>query len=212
MRIVTDSTPIPQTQRPPRARLALRALAALHRLAERGWSTTAVAVWAFLQASFVPGPVDGVIVPLGIADPGRAFRFAWAAILGGTLGALVAWAIGTFAFDSLGLPMLGLVGLDARDVAAMRGRMQDHAWWVLLLATLTPLSLKLTVIAAGAAGVPAHEVALAVLAGRTVRFLAVALVVRYAGDRVERWVERRYGKTLDELAREARSEAQSAER
>jgi len=201
VRIVTDSAPLPQTQRPPRARLALRALAALHRLAEKGWSTTAVTVWAMLQASFVPGPVDAVIVPLGVADPRRAFRFAWAAILGGTLGALLAWSIGSFAFDSVGLRMLGLVGLDAHDVEAMRGRFQDHAWWVLLLATLTPLSLKLTAIAAGAVSIPPHEVALAVFAGRTVRFLVVAAVVRYAGDRVERWLERRYGKTLEELSR-----------
>ncbi|HWJ24287.1 MAG TPA: hypothetical protein VNS52_18155, partial [Gemmatimonadaceae bacterium] len=99
--------PAPNPTTPPRRRLALRALAALHRLAERGWATTAVGVWAFLQASMFPGPVDGVIIPLGLADPPRAFRFAWAAALGATLGVALAWAIGVFAFDSVGLPMLG---------------------------------------------------------------------------------------------------------
>ena len=31
-----------------------------------------------------------------------------------------------------------------------------------------------------------------------------AVVVRFAGDRVERWIERRYGKTLHQLASDAR--------
>lgn len=186
------------------SRFALRALAALHRLAEKGWATTAVGGWAFLQASFVPGPVDSVIIPLGLADPARAFRFAWAATIGSVLGVAVAWAIGVFAFDTIGLSMLGLVGLDAADVDAMRVRFQNHGGWVVLLATVTPLSLKLTSIAAGAVGVPLLEVVLAVLVGRGLRFLTVAAVVHFAGDRVERWVQRRYGKSLHALAMEAR--------
>jgi membrane protein YqaA with SNARE-associated domain len=197
-----------ESARPRPGRFALRSLAALHRLAEKGWATSAVGFWAFLQASVIPGPVDGVIVPLGVADPGRAFRFAWAATIGSVLGVSVAWAIGVFAFDSLGLAMLGLVGLDAGDVDAMRSRFQGQGWWVVLVATVTPLSLKLTTLAAGAIGVPLYQVALAVLAGRGFRFMIVAAVVHYAGDRVERWIERRYGKTLHELATERKAELQ----
>src|SRR5688572_20302375 len=81
---------------------AVRALAWLHRLAEAGWATTAIGGWAFLQASVVPGPVDGVLVPLGLADPKRAWRFAGAALFGSTLGALVAYTIGAVAFESVG--------------------------------------------------------------------------------------------------------------
>lgn len=201
--LVTTPLPdiLPDPERPRRApRLVVRALAALHRLAEKGWATTAVGAWALLQASFVPGPVDSVIIPLGLADPPRAFRFAWAATIGSILGVSIAWAIGVFAFDSVGLPMLGLIGLDASDVEAMRGRFQAQGWWVILVATMTPLSLKLTTIASGAVGVPLHHVVLAVLLGRGLRFMLVALVVRFFGDRVERWIERRYGQTLHELA------------
>lgn len=200
----TDA-PAPESTTSPYRRVALRALAALHRLAERGWATTAVGAWAFLQASVFPGPVDAVIIPLGLADPPRAFRFSWAATVGATLGVALAWAIGVFAFDSVGLPMLGLVGLDEHDVDALRGRFQGHGWWIVLIASVTPLPLKLTAIAAGAAGVPLTEVALTVFLARGVRFFTVAAVVRYAGDRVERWIERRYGKTLHELAAGAAS-------
>src|ERR671914_2412282 len=83
------------------SRGAVRALAQLHRLAEAGWAATAVGAWAFLQASVVPGPVDGVIVPLGLADPKRAWRFAWSALAGSTAGGIVAYTIGTVAFESV---------------------------------------------------------------------------------------------------------------
>src|SRR5918992_3950124 len=101
---------------------AIRALAQLHRLAEAGWAATAVGTWAFLQASVVPGPVDGVLVPLGLADPRRAWRFAWSALAGSTLGALVAYTVGALAFETVGrslLAWLGVAQLEAEQFRAM---------------------------------------------------------------------------------------------
>src|SRR5918999_2107397 len=99
---------------------AVRVLAWLHRLAEAGWATTAVGTWAFLQASVVPGPVDGVLVPLGLADPRRAWHFAWSALVGSTLGALVAYSIGTVAFEGLGRPLLAWLGVGAPEIENIR--------------------------------------------------------------------------------------------
>src|SRR5918992_838681 len=101
---------------------AVKALAHLHRLAEAGWAATAVGTWAFLQASVVPGPVDGVLVPLGLADPRRAWRFAWSALAGSTLGALVAYTVGALAFETVGRPLLAWLGvaqLEAEQFRAM---------------------------------------------------------------------------------------------
>src|SRR5918999_190520 len=98
------------------SRGAVRVLAWLHRLAEAGWAATAVGTWGFLQASVVPGPVDGVLVPLGLADPRRAWRFAWSALVGSTLGALVAYAIGALAFETVGRALLGWLGVSAQEI------------------------------------------------------------------------------------------------
>src|SRR5918997_3882467 len=98
----------------------VRALAALHRLAEAGWAATAVGTWAFLQASVVPGPVDGVLVPLGLADPRRAWRFAWSALAGGTAGGIVAYTIGAVAFESVGRTVVGWLGVAGPEVEQFR--------------------------------------------------------------------------------------------
>jgi membrane protein YqaA with SNARE-associated domain len=189
---------------------AVRLLAYLHRLAEAGWAATAVGTWAFLQASFVPGPVDGVLVPLGLADPRRAWRFAWSALAGATLGALVAYTIGTAAFESIGRVVLGWVGVSTPEVETFRTLFKEKGLWLVLLSTVTPLSGKLVAIAAGAFGIPVLPFVATSVIGRGFRFGVVAAVVRYFGDRVERYIERRYGKTLDELSRDSRGKGRGA--
>jgi membrane protein YqaA with SNARE-associated domain len=184
------------------SRGAVRALAALHRLAEAGWAATAVGGWAFLQASVIPGPVDAVLVPLGLADPRRAWRFAWSALAGATLGGLVAYAIGTLAFESIGRVLLGWLGVSRLEVENFRALFKEKGLWLVLVSTVTPLSGKLVAIAAGAFGVPMLPFLATIVLGRGVRFGVVGAVVRYFGDRVERYIERRYGKTLDELSLE----------
>jgi membrane protein YqaA with SNARE-associated domain len=178
----------------------VRALTQLHKLAEAGWAATAVGGWAFLQASVVPGPVDGVIVPLGLADPRRAWRFAWSALAGSTLGSVVAYLIGALAFETVGRALLGWLGVASPEIDGIRALFKEKGLWLVLLSTVTPLSGKLVGIAAGAFGVPLLPFIATIVVGRVVRFGVIAAVVRYFGDRVERYVERRYGKTLDELA------------
>lgn len=195
------ATAAPRRSRERLSNGAVRALAQLHRLAEAGWAATAVGTWAFLQASVVPGPVDGVLVPLGLADPKRAWRFAWSALTGSTLGAVVAYTIGALAFESVGRALLGWLGVAAPEVDHFRGVFTEKGLWLVLLSTVTPLSGKLVAIAAGAFGIPVLPFVATMVIGRGVRYGVVAGVVRYFGDRVERYIERRYGKTLDELAR-----------
>lgn len=186
---------------------SVRALAQLHRLAEAGWAATAVGAWAFLQASVVPGPVDGVLVPLGLADPKRTWHFGWSALVGSTLGALVAYTIGSLAFETVGRGLLGWLGVAGPEVEQFRAMFQQKGLWLVLLSTVTPLSGKLVSIAAGAFGIPVLPFIATMVIGRGFRYAVVAAVVRYFGDRVERYIEKRYGKTLDEIARESRESA-----
>jgi membrane protein YqaA with SNARE-associated domain len=198
----------PATTRAPRrsrARLstsAVRALAQLHRLAEAGWAASAVGAWAFLQAAVVPGPVDGVLVPLGLADPKRAWHFAWSALVGSTLGALVAYTIGALAFESVGRPLLGWLGVAGSEIGQFRAMFKEKGFWLVLLSTVTPLSGKLVSIAAGAFGIPVLPFIATMVIGRGFRYGVIAAVVRYFGDRVERYIEKRYGRTLDDIANE----------
>ena len=160
----------------------------VHAWAETGWATSAIGTWAFLQASVVPGPVEAFFIPLALADRKRVWRFATAAILGSSLGALLAFGIGYFAFDTVGLRIIHGLGFDGTDVARSRALFAAHGWMLVFLSTVTPISLKLSSIAAGAFGVPFPHFAAAVVTGRALRFLATAAVVYYAGERLTRYL------------------------
>ncbi|MBA3889299.1 MAG: DedA family protein [Gemmatimonadaceae bacterium] len=179
----------------------VRLYAALHGLAERGWAATAIGTWSFLQSALVPGPVDALLVPLGIADPPKAYRFAWAAVFGAVLGTLVGYTAGALAYDTVGIWVLNLFGVEGEGIDVWRGRFQRQGWWVVFLSTMTPVSAKLVSVAAGAFGMPLWQFLGAMFIGRTIRFLTVAFVVRRFGRSMDGWVQRRYGVSLNELAR-----------
>ncbi len=146
--------------------------------------------------------MDGLLIPFGLTDPPKVWRFAWAAVLGSVLGTLVSYAIGVFAFDSVGQVVLGWAGLGPSAVETLRGAFRAKGWLLVLVSTWTPVSIKLISISAGAFGVPVWTFMLAIFLGRGLRFLTVAAVVHFFGDRVERWVERKYGRTIVDMARD----------
>lgn len=175
------------------SRLIYRVLRLCHRWAESGWGGPAVGSWGFLQASLVPGPTDTLLVPLGLSDPGRVFRLAAWATLGATLGGVAAYLIGVHGFDALGRPMLEFMGVSERTLVASQDAFARRGWIFVLLSTVSPLSSKVVCLAAGAFGVPIWQFAPALLAGRMVRYFAIAAVLRYAGPRVLDAIAHRVG-------------------
>ena len=171
-------------------------LARLHGWAESGHAGGAVCTWNALQGSVVPGPSEGLLVPLGVADPARALGLALWAALGATLGGLAAYGIGAYAFESVGRPLVSLFGVTPVRWASLEGLFRRHGALLVVLSTVSPLSTKFVCIGAGTFGVPFAPFALALGAGRLGRFAAVGLVLRFAGARVVGWLERRTGRPI----------------
>jgi membrane protein YqaA with SNARE-associated domain len=162
-----------------------RLYAALHRWAESGWAGTATASWEVLQSSIVPGPSGAVFAPLVIADPERGPKLACWAVAGAVVGGCVAYLIGAQAFESVGRTVLSTLGVSEAKLAASAGMFERHGWMLVFIATISPLSTKLTCIAAGAFGLPLPQFLPALMVGRAVRFAALAVLLRFAGERLE---------------------------
>ena len=168
----------------------------LHNLAESGWSRSAVAGYAFLVSSVVPGPSEVLLASLGIADPPKAFKLAWWSVVGSVLGGLVAYGIGALAFGEVA-PYLDQFGvLSAGQVEALRGQFRTRGWLVVIIGTLPFGSPKLVSIAAGALGLPLLQFIFPLSVIRIVRYMSLAALVHLAGDRPTRWLERRIGRPL----------------
>ncbi len=162
-----------------------RLIAALHRWAESGWAGVATATWEVLQSSFVPGPSGAVFAPLVVADPARAPRLACWAVAGAVAGGCVAYLIGAQAFEGIGRPVLSALGVTEATLDSSAGLFERHGWLLVFVATISPLSTKLTCIAAGAFGLPIPQFLPALVVGRLVRFTALAVLLRFAGERLQ---------------------------
>ena len=169
---------------------ACRILAVLHRWAESGWAGPATAGWTFAQGAVLPGPADALLVPFGLADPRRVYRLALWALVGSTLGGIVAYAAGAFAFQEVVAPVLGFFGIDPREVASFRTLFAKHGWMLVVVSSVSPFPSKLVSVSAGALGLPFPIFALALGAGRAARFFTIAVLIHLAGERIARWWRR----------------------
>ena len=161
-----------------------RLVAALHRWAESGWAGAATLTWELLQSSVVPGPSGVVFVPLSVADPPRAPRLALWGIAGAVVGGCIAYLIGAHAFDSFGHAMFSALGVSDAQIAASMAMFERHGWLLVFVSTISPLSTKLTCIAAGAVGLPVAQFIPALLLGRALRFGVLVVLLRFAGERL----------------------------
>jgi membrane protein YqaA with SNARE-associated domain len=149
-----------------------------------------LAVVAFAESSFFPIPPDVLLIPMALARPERAWRFALictiASVCGGALGYFIGYAV----FDQLARPVLELYGYGAK-VAAFQALYAEWGLWVILIKGMTPIPYKIVTIASGAARFNFWVFMAASIATRGARFFIVATLLHFWGDAVKDFIERR---------------------
>ena len=159
---------------------------AAHRHAER-W----LAAISFIESSFFPIPPDVVLGPMCLARPDKAFRYALICTIASVIGALLAYAIGMFLFDTFGQWIIALYGLE-KEFAGFADSFNDQGWAIVLLAGFTPLPFKVITIAAGATALPLHVLVIAAILSRAARFFLVAALLWKFGPPMQRLIDRHF--------------------
>jgi membrane protein YqaA with SNARE-associated domain len=149
-----------------------------------------LALIAFAEASFFPIPPDVMLIPMALAKPRSAWRFAAictaASVAGGALGYLIGFAV----FDQIARPILNVYGYGAA-YAAFQAKFQEYGLWIILVKGLTPIPYKIVTIAAGAAKFDFGLFMMASVLTRGTRFFLVATLLHFYGDAVRDFIERR---------------------
>ncbi len=140
-----------------------------------------LAALSFAESSFFPIPPDVMLMPMTLAQPRQALRFAWLTTVFSTLGGLLGYAIGYWAFEVV-QPWLLEVGQGAH-LAQVRRFFADYGVWVVFVAGFSPIPYKLFTLSAGAMQMPLLPFVLASFVGRGARFFLVALLMRWGGER-----------------------------
>lgn len=169
---------------------AVRLYRTFERWANAGWANSVVFGWGLLQASFVPGLVDVLFLPLAIAKPQNAYKLALASAAGTVLGSIGLYWVGALALAQLSGPMANWLGVGASELAHMQQILDRYGWMAIFASTMSPLSTKLTSVASGAFNVPFAGFLAALAAGRLTRVLIFAYLVRNGGAKsVAKWLK-----------------------
>lgn len=145
---------------------------------------------SFAEASFFPLPPDVLLVPMTVARPERAYRYAILCGIASTLGGMFGFAIGALLYDTLGLWIIQLYGYGEK-MDAFRDAYAQWGLWIILLKGLTPIPYKLVSITSGFAGYDPILFFFLSLVSRTLRFLAVGWLLRRYGEPVREFIEKR---------------------
>src|ERR1043165_5765197 len=136
--------------------------------ADKPYATWLIVAVSFAESSFFPIPPDVMLIPMSLARPDRAYRYALLCTIASVTGGVVGYLIGALLYESLGQ-------------------------WIILLKGLTPIPYKLVTITSGFAGYNfVWFVALSLLT-RGARFFVLAFLLHRYGASAREIIEKRLG-------------------
>lgn len=154
-----------------------------HRHAER-W----LAAVAFAESSFFPVPPDTMLIPMTLAKPSRAMRYALIATLFSVLGGILGYMIGVYGGDLL-QPMIARLGWH-HQFELVLSWFSRWGFWAVFVAGFSPIPYKLFTIGAGFLGLAIVPFVAASFIGRGARFFLETYLVARAGPTIAPAIER----------------------
>ncbi|MBO9100024.1 MULTISPECIES: YqaA family protein [Rhizobium] len=153
-----------------------------------------LAVIAFVESSVFLVPADVMLLPMTLAKPHRAYRYALIATVASVLGGIAGWAIGYYAFETVAKPILEFYGkLEAFD--KLRNGITYETVVLLLvtsgLAHLPPI--KVVTILSGVANINLGLFIISAIVARGARFFFLAWLLQRYGEPIRHFIEKRLG-------------------
>lgn len=163
-------------------------------LAARKSAEKWLAIIAFIESSIFLVPADVLFLPMALAKPEKAYRYAVIATVASVLGGIAGWFLGYYAFETVAKPILAFYGkLEAFE--ALRTAV-DYQMVVLLLITsglshLPPI--KVVTILSGVAHINIWLFIVSAIVARGARFLLLAWLLQRYGEPIRHFIENRLG-------------------
>ncbi|MGO1163486.1 YqaA family protein [Brucella pseudogrignonensis] len=149
---------------------------------------------AFVESSVFLVPADVLFLPMALARPERAYRYALVATIFSVLGGIAGWYLGYHAYEQVAKPVLEMYGkLDTFE--QMRGT--TSADMILLMLITSGLShlppIKVVTILSGAAGINIWLFIASAIIARGARFFFLAWLLKRYGEPIRHFIEKRLG-------------------
>ena len=164
-------------------------------LAQTPHALVALAVVSVIDGSVFPIPPFALLIPMVLARPQRALRYALVGTVASLFGGLLGWSLGraigsglthAFAVDPhlpLHFQAFGhVIDTTLSDV------LTRNFWLLAIACSILPTPYKVVAIGSGLVGVALPQFLLASIFGRTLRFFAVTYALVFFGKRAERFL------------------------
>ena len=170
-------------------------------LAARKSAEVWLAVIAFVESSIFLVPADVLFLPMALARPNKAYRYAAVATLFSVLGGIAGYGLGYLAYETVAKPILVFYGKLA-EFEHLKSCTSNETLLLLLttsgLAHLPPI--KIVTILAGVAQINFVFFLLSCIIARGARFFALAWALKTYGDQVRHCIEHRLGLVVSLIA------------
>ena len=153
-----------------------------------------LAIIAFVESSVFLVPADVLFLPMALAKPERAYRYAVIATVASTLGGIAGYLLGAYGYELVAKPVLAFYGkLEAFEQLRQCTSSETVALLLVTsgLAHLPPI--KIVTILAGVVGASFPFFVASCVLARGARFFALAYVLRRFGQPIRHFIERRLG-------------------
>jgi len=157
---------------------------AAHRHAER-W----LFFFSFVESSFFPVPPHPLLGLMCLARPDRAIRYGIVCTIASVLGGLFGYAIGYFAYQTVGVALLKTIGLWEHFPAAAC-YLRDYGAEIILIKGATPIPFKLLTLTAGFIHMPLFDFLWSSIVSRGFQFVLVGVLFWKFGAPIKAFIDR----------------------
>ena len=160
--------------------------------AGKPYATWILGAVSFVESSFFPVPPDIMLIPMSLARPDRAWRYAAICTLTSVAGGVLGYLIGALLYDSVGQWIVRVWGYGDK-IETIRQTFADYGAWIILGKGVTPIPYKIVTITSGFAGYNLGLFLLFSVITRGARFFVLAFLLHRYGDRARHIIEKRLG-------------------
>ncbi len=153
------------------------------------WAYAGAGIIGFLEGSVLIIAPEPLLIPAMLSHKRTIWLFALLPALGNVAAGLLMYALGAYLAEPVIEPFVEWMGA-TEDYAGAINNLNDNGFLALFLVGVTPFPFQVGTAAAGAAGYNVLLFIAAVLISRSLRYLALAALVRIIGASAREWIEK----------------------
>lgn len=144
-----------------------------------------LAVFSFFESLIIPVPTDIFLAPMVMARPREWIRLSGITTLTSVAGGVVAYGIGLWFYDTIGVWLIGEYGLE-ENFAAIQEMFDRNAFWAVFVSGITIIPYNVVALGGGLFTINFFAFVMGSVLGRGVRYFVESYIMVHAGRRVAR--------------------------